>query len=195
MAHLHPLLIRSPWNIFSSVQMKDDKRYLALAFTDLFQPSIICGWGVLTKKTVFLVWCTKRKNGNTQSGPKLWRAFKYGKETQHMLFCREISFVVSYACRRGSQKVMNDDKGGSQIVTHNTPLKLMTSFMNSPLVGCQYPVPYLRLDPCTLVVARSTLSAPPPAPCLRAVLEKPSLKPEFNTRIFWKTLQGGVRGG
>ena len=25
-------------------------------------------------------------------------------------------FVVSYACRRGSQKVMNDDKGGSQSV-------------------------------------------------------------------------------
>ena len=69
MAHLHPLLIRSPWNIFSSVQIKDDKRYLALAFTDLFQPSIICGWGVLTKKLYFWFDVPKERMVTLRAGP------------------------------------------------------------------------------------------------------------------------------
>ena len=55
--------------------------------------------------------------------------------TQHTVFCREISFVVSSACDEGggSQKVTNDDEGeggGSRY-----PPKLMTSFMNSPLAA------------------------------------------------------------
>ena len=56
-----------------------------------------------------------------------------GSEAQHTLFCREISFVASYAHMGeggDSQKVTSDDEGeggGS-----GYPPKMMTSFMNSP---------------------------------------------------------------
>ena len=83
---------------------------------------------------------TKRRKSDTQGDltgcPQLQRAFNYGQEpnTQHTLFCREISFVTSYAHMRGggSQKVTSDDEGegggGS-----GYPPKKMTSFVNSPL--------------------------------------------------------------
>ena len=58
-------------------------------------------------------------------GLELW------SKVQHTLFCREISYVASYARGEGggSQKVTNDDEGegGSRY-----PPKMMTLFMNSP---------------------------------------------------------------
>ena len=62
-------------------------------------------------------------------GLQLW------SKVQHTLFCREISYVASYASGEGggSQNVTKDDEGwgGS-----GYPPKMMTSFMNSPL--CLY---------------------------------------------------------
>ena len=58
-------------------------------------------------------------------GLQLW------SKVQHTLFCREISYVASYArSGGGSQKVTNDDEGegGSRY-----PPKMMMSFMKSHL--------------------------------------------------------------
>ena len=48
---------------------------------------------------------------------------KQWSRVQHTLFCREISYVASYARDEGggSQKVTNDDEGGGG--GHDTPQK------------------------------------------------------------------------
>ena len=55
------------------------------------------GGGGSNKKnhSVYLVLCTKRKNSDSHSDHRLWRAFNYGQEpNMYTLFCREISFVA-----------------------------------------------------------------------------------------------------
>ena len=47
-----------------------------------------------------------------------------GSEAQHTLFCREISFVASYAhMGGGSQKVTSDDEGEGGRGVQDTPQK------------------------------------------------------------------------
>ena len=93
---------------------KDEKRNLAQAFDDDF-----FGWGGEERggtnqknHPVCLVLCTKGKNINTQSGPRLQRAFNYSQEPNLRCFVAgPVLSRVTLTRGGGSQKVTNDDEG------------------------------------------------------------------------------------
>ena len=61
---------------------------------------------------VCLVLCTKGKNINTQSGPRLQRAFNYSQEPNLRCFVAgPVLSRVTLTRGGGSQKVTNDDEG------------------------------------------------------------------------------------
>ena len=70
------------------------------------------GGGPIKKHPVCLVLCTKRKNSDTHSGHRLWKAFNCGQEPNIRCFVAKAGFSrVTRAMRGGSQKVTNDDEG------------------------------------------------------------------------------------